>query len=139
MEKELTIKEVRISQKRLFVYWITTAIVALQVAAGAYFDLTGSPAFSQIAQHLGYPIYLLTILGVLRILALIALLAPRFPRLKEWTYAGLFFEYTVALTSHIVIGDGANVWIMPLIFASILIASWYLRPPSRCLQNNIAA
>jgi len=133
MEKEITIKEVKTSKGRLFAYWIITAIVALQVAAGAYFDLTGFPAFSQIAQHLGYPLYLLSILGVLRILALIALLAPRFPRLKEWTYAGLFFEYTVAAASHIAVGDGAKVWIMPLIFAGILIASWYLRPLSRRL------
>lgn len=127
----MAIKEAKASQRRLIAYWVTTAIVALQVTAGAYFDLTGFPAFSQIAQHLGYPLYLLAILGVLRILALMALLAPRFPRLKEWTYAGLFFEYTVAVASHIAVGDGANVWIMPLIFAGILIASWYLRPPSR--------
>ena len=126
---------------RNIAYWTTTGIIALQVASGAYFDLTKYPDFSKIAIHLGYPLYLLTILGVLRILALIALLAPRFPRLKEWAYAGLFFEYTVALASHITIGDGANVWIWPLLFAVIAIASWYLRPPSRKLltvQNSAA-
>src|SRR5579872_2361203 len=121
MEKEITIKDVKTSKGRLFAYWVATAIIALQVAAGAYFDLTGFPAFSQIAQHLGYPHYLLTILGVLRILALIPLLAPRFPRLKEWVYAGLFFEYTIAAASHITVGDAAKVWITPLIFAGILI------------------
>jgi hypothetical protein len=139
MEKAITIKDVKTSKGRLFAYWVTTAIVALQVAAGAYFDLTGYPSFSQIAQHLGYPRYLLTILGVLRILALIALLVPRFPRLREWAYAGLFFEYTVAVASHIIVGDAANVWITPLIFAGILIVSWYLRLPSRALHNNIVA
>ena len=136
MENEIAIKEVKIYKARLIAYWITTGIVALQVAAGAYFDLTRFPAFSQVAQHLGYPLYLLTLLGVLRILALIALLAPGFPRLKEWTYAGLFFEFTVAVTSHVTVGDGANVWIMPLIFAGILIASWYLRPATRRLASN---
>jgi hypothetical protein len=139
MEKAITIKDVKTSKRRLFAYSVTTAIVALQVAAGAYFDLTGFPAFSQIAQHLGYPHYLLTILGVLRILALIALLAPGFPRLKEWAYAGLFFEYTVAVASHITVGDAANVWIMPLIFAVILIVTWYLRLPPPALHNNIVA
>lgn len=133
MEKEIAIKEVKTSKNRLIAYWVTTAIVALQIAAGAYFDLTQFPAFSQIAHHLGYPLYLLTILGVLRILALIALLAPRFPRLKEWVYAGLFFEFTVAVTSHITVGDGVSVWISPLIFAGLLMTSWYLRPLSRRL------
>jgi hypothetical protein len=136
MKNEIAIKEVETSRGRIFAYWATTAIVALQVAAGAYFDLTKFPAFSQIAQHLGYPAYLLTILGVLRVFALIALLIPRFSRLKEWTYAGLFFEFTVAVTSHIVMGDAVIVWIMPLIFAGILITSWYLRPPSRRLASN---
>jgi uncharacterized membrane protein YphA (DoxX/SURF4 family) len=136
MEKEIAIKDVNTSKGRLSAYWITTAIVALQVAAGAYFDLTGFPAFSQIAQHLGYPHYLLALLGILRILALVALLVPRFPRLKEWAYAGLFFEYTVAVVSHIITGDSASAWVSPLIFAGILMASWYLRPPSRRLHNN---
>lgn len=122
------------SRGRLVAYWIVTGIIALQVAAGAYFDLTKFPVFSKLAEHLGYPIYLLTILGVLRILALIALLAPGFPRLKEWTYAGLFFEYTLALVSHITVGDGVNAWISPLIFAGILMVSWYLRPISSKLQ-----
>ncbi|HZY36050.1 MAG TPA: DoxX family protein [Mucilaginibacter sp.] len=119
---------------RLIAYWITTGIIALQVAAGAYFDLTRFPVFSKLAAHLGYPVYLLTILGVLRVLALVALLAPRFPRLKEWAYAGLFFEYTLALVSHVTVGDGANAWISPLLFAGILMLSWYLRPISRKLQ-----
>lgn len=134
MEKEIVIEEVKTSKGRIIAYWITTAIIALQVSAGAYFDLTRFPAFSQIAQHLGYPLYLLTILGVARILALIALLAPGFPRLKEWTYAGLFFEFTVAVISHITMGDGPEVWISPLSFAALLMASWYLRPTSRKLQ-----
>jgi hypothetical protein len=122
------------SRGRLMVYWITTGIVALQVAAGAYFDLTRFPAFSKIAEHLGYPLYLLTILGVLRIFALITLLVPRFPRLKEWAYAGLFFEYGLAFISHITVGDGAKAWIGPLILMSIEITSWYLRPPTRKLH-----
>ena len=134
MEQEIAIKEVKTSKGRLIGYWIATGIIALQVLAGAYFDLTRFPAFSQIAQHLGYPLYLLTILGVARILALIALLAPRFARLKEWTYAGLFFEYSLAFLSHITMGDGPEVWISPLAFAALLMASWYLRPTSRKLQ-----
>jgi uncharacterized membrane protein YphA (DoxX/SURF4 family) len=120
---------------RLIAYLITTGIIVLQVAAGAYFDLTRLPAFSKLAAHLGYPVYLLTILGVLRILALIALLVPRFPRLKEWAYAGLFSEYTLAIVSHITVGDRAGMWISPLIFAGILMLSWYLRPISCKLQG----
>lgn len=134
MEQEIAVKKLKPFKGTLVAYRIITAIVVLQVLAGAYFDLTRFPSFSQIAQHLGYPLYLLTILGILRILALISLLIPRFPRLKEWAYAGLFFEYALAVVSHIIVGDGAGVWIPPLVFAGLLIASWGLRPSSRILQ-----
>ena len=40
--------------------------------------------------HLGYPVYLLTILGVWKILGVVGVLIPKFPRLKEWAYAGFF-------------------------------------------------
>jgi hypothetical protein len=138
LEKEITASEAKAFRSRLIAYWIATGIVSLQVASGAYLDLTRFQDFTKIAEHLGYPVYLLTILGVLRILALIALLAPGFPRLKEWTYAGLFFEYTLALISHIIIGDAIAAWIWPLMFAGILMASWYLRPLSRKLPSVIA-
>jgi hypothetical protein len=59
---------------------------------------------------------------------------PRFPRLKEWAYAGLFFDFSGATVSHIAAGDGVNIWIWPTVFITILIASWALRPASRKLE-----
>jgi hypothetical protein len=50
--------------------------------------------------HLGYPLYLLTILGVAKALAVGPLLVTRFPRLTEWAYAGVFFVYAGAASSH---------------------------------------
>ena len=43
---------------------------------------------------LGYPAYIGPIVGTWKILATIAILAPRLPRLKEWAYAGVFFDLT---------------------------------------------
>jgi hypothetical protein len=43
----------------------------------------------------------MTIIGVWYTLAGVALLAPRFPRVKEWAYAGLVINYTGALASHL--------------------------------------
>jgi hypothetical protein len=66
----------------------------------------------------------------------IALLAPGFPRLKEWAYAGIFFNMTGAAISHAAVGDyGAYGYhlIVPLTFAGLAVASWALRPQSRTL------
>jgi uncharacterized membrane protein YphA (DoxX/SURF4 family) len=84
-------------------------------------------------QTLGYPIYLMTILGTWKVLGSIALLAPRFPRLKEWAYAGMFFNMTGAAVSHLVVGNEAwHVWYTASL-AIVVLVSWALRPASRTL------
>ena len=86
-------------------------------------------------QHLGYPAYFMTIHTIWYILAGAALIVPRFPRLKEWAYAGLFFLYTGAFMSHLAVGDSALMLIAPVVFTSLVLGSWALRPPTRRLSN----
>jgi hypothetical protein len=69
------------------------------------------------------------------ILGGVALLVPRFPRLKEWAYAGLFFIYTGAFMLHLAVGDPALMLIAPVVFATLVLVSWALRPPTRRLPN----
>jgi hypothetical protein len=77
-------------------------------------------------------VYLLTILGVWKLLGAIALLVPRFPRLKEWAYAGTFFAYVGAAASWAARGDLGDL-IVPLALVVLTLASWALRPPDRTL------
>jgi hypothetical protein len=86
-------------------------------------------------QHLGYPSYFMTIHTIWYILGGVALLVPRFPRLKEWAYAGLFFIYTGAFMSHLAVGDSLFMPIAPIVFTGLALVSWALRPPSRRLPN----
>jgi DoxX-like protein len=127
-------------QMKVIGYWATTTIVVLELLAGGVTDLVHGPALLFVGQpvvevlaHLGYPLYLLTILGVWRLLGAIALLAPRFPRLKEWAYAGTVIELTGAAASGAARGDDAGTIIWPLIFVVLTFASWALRPQSRIL------
>ena len=39
------------------------------------------------------PQYFLVILGIWKLLGAVALVIPRFPRLKEWAYAGVLFDF----------------------------------------------
>lgn len=117
-------------------YWLTTAVLAFVVLSGGAGQLVHVGDTLQAVQILGYPPYFLTILGLWKVLGGIALLAPRLPRLKEWVYAGIFFEMTGAAASHVLAGDygdyGRNV-ILTLGFAGLAVASWALRPQSRTL------
>jgi hypothetical protein len=87
--------------------------------------------FSEIMKHLGYPAYFMTMIGLWYMLAAVAILAPRFPRLKEWAYAGLVFVYTGAATSRLAVGDPPVTLAAPIIFTGLAAASWLLRPPAR--------
>jgi membrane-bound metal-dependent hydrolase YbcI (DUF457 family) len=62
------------------------------------------------------------------------LLVPRFPRLKEWAYAGAFFNYTGAAASHL-LADYTTQWRGPLIFSIFTLVSWALRPASRRMNG----
>ena len=82
-------------------------------------------------KHLGYPGYFSVILGAWKVLGAVAVLAPRFPRLKEWAYAGLVFIYTGAAASRFAVGDRAVTLVAPIIFTGLVAASWVLRPSAR--------
>jgi uncharacterized membrane protein YphA (DoxX/SURF4 family) len=108
---------------------VTTSILALETGIGGILDLARTQHVRMVVAHLGYPAYLLTILGLWKIPAAIVLLIPRFPRLKEWAYAGIFFEMTGAAASHAVFHD-AEYLAITLSFSILAIVSWMLRPSS---------
>src|SRR6266704_6758345 len=114
-------------------YWATTAFLAFAVVSGGAAELAHRRDNVEGLVHLGYPVYFATIIGLWKVLGGIAVLAPRFPRLKEWAYAGIFFNLTGAAVSHAVSGDAAWHVIVTASLAILTLASWALRPPSRTL------
>jgi hypothetical protein len=124
------------SRRWIVAYWVLTAFIACnQVAAGGL-DIMHAKPFYPLLLHLGYPSYFSTLLGVWKLLGAIALLAPRWPLLKEWAYAGLFFDFSSAIVSHAAAGDDLAALIGPLLSIVALAASWYLRPQSRRLDGT---
>ena len=87
-------------------YWAATLLIALETLVGGVTDLihgkailvAGAPV-ADIVTHLGYPLYFLRIIGFWKVLGGIVLLVPNCPRLKEWAYAGIFFELSGAAAS----------------------------------------
>jgi len=118
-------------------YWTTTILVALPIGSGGVAQMAQFRANPHgTVPVLGYPLYFFAILGFWKALGAIAILVPRFPRLKEWAYAGIFFDLTGAAASVAAVGNyGAYAFhvIAPLIIAGFTVASWALRPPSRTI------
>lgn len=118
-------------------YWTTTVLIAFFIGSGGVAQVAHvKETVDGFVHILGYPLYFVTILGVWKVLGAIAILVPRFPRLKEWAYAGIFFDLTGAAASSAAVGVyGAYAFhvLAPLILAGLTVASWALRPQSRTI------
>jgi len=115
-------------------YWITTILVALPIGSGGVAQVMRLPQnMDGFVRVLGYPAYFVVVLGAWKILGAIAILVPRFPRLKEWAYAGIIFDLTGAAASWAAVGGAGEVFhiIAPLVIAGFAMASWALRSESR--------
>jgi uncharacterized membrane protein YphA (DoxX/SURF4 family) len=120
-------------------YWVATGLVALAFLMGGAIDVARGPDVVAGMAHLGYPLYVATLIGVWKLLGAVAILAPGFPRIKEWAYAGMFFDLTGATVSHAASGDPAGNVLTPLFVLAIVGVSYALRPESRRLVGAPAS
>jgi hypothetical protein len=120
-------------------YWISTALTVFFIVPGGLAYALAVPDVVDGVVQLGFPLYFIQLLGVWKVLGGLAILVPGFPRLKEWAYAGLFFELTGAALANATMGAsmGAEWWHVPapLGVAAIMAISWALRPPTRRLPG----
>ena len=114
-------------------FWITTVLGPISFVIGGFLNLTHNPDIIARMTHLGYPTYFASILGFWKLAGAIVIAVPRLPLLKEWAYAGCFFVLTGATASHAFQGE-AVVALAPLLFLTLCVASWALRPASRKLK-----
>jgi hypothetical protein len=112
-------------------YWFFTLLVVYENGAGFTWTVSHIEYLRVMLTHLGYPQYFANILGPWQLACAATLIAPRFPLVKEWAYAGAFFNYSSAVVSHVAVGDGLNQWFFALLMTALTVCSWALRPPDR--------
>jgi hypothetical protein len=119
------------SKRNKIIYWISTVWLAAGMLAGGLQQLFQVGGYAAILQHLGYPLYFMSIIGAWKILGVIAILVPRFKLLKEWAYAGFIFVMSGAVISHIAMGDSMKEIYASLSLLILTAISWYFRPTDR--------
>ena len=117
---------------RSIAYWVTTGLLVFCMTGGI-FELLGVKTTVDGITRLGYPAYLIPALGLGKVLAILAILWPGLPQLKEWAYAGIFFNMMGAFVSHVALRDPTWIIAVTLTIAGITLASWALRPHGRKL------
>src|SRR5262245_37636499 len=122
---------------RAITYWTFTFLLVFELVAGSVWNLMHIEWIQVQLHHLGYPPFFTYINGLWQMSAAAAIIAPRFPRLKEWAYAGSFFHFSGAVASHLLRGDSVPVstWVTPLVFLTFVVVSWALRPADRRLPD----
>ncbi len=106
-------------------YWIFTALFALMMLSSAIPDVLSSPvAVKGMHEGLGYPLYFVPFIGAAKVLGVIAILIPGFSRIKEWAYAGLFFDLLGATYSIASVGAPAANWLFMALPIALAICSY---------------
>ena len=123
---------------RKIAYWSSTALLAAMLLMSLTY-LTGSEQVVSGFTRSGYPQHLRIVLGIAKPAAAIVLLLPGLALVKEWAYAGAAFALGMAFIAARAVGDGVQVWAMPLALLALLIVSWVTRPASRRLTPSRAS
>jgi uncharacterized membrane protein YphA (DoxX/SURF4 family) len=94
-------------KKTNILYWTFTGLFAALMLFSGILNAMVTPDSISLFKTLGYPEYLIPFMGVAKIVGAITILIPGIPRLKEWAYAGLFFDLLGATYSVIMV-EGLN-------------------------------
>jgi hypothetical protein len=80
-------------KKFKILYWIVTIIFAGFMIWSAVPNVqVDKGSVDLITNFMGFPKYMIPFLGIAKIIGSIVILIPGLNRLKEWAYAGLFFD-----------------------------------------------
>lgn len=120
------------TRTKTIAYWATTGLLVFCMTGGI-FELLGLETTMDGIMRLGYPSYIIPALGLGKVLAILAILWPGLPRLKEWAYAGIFFNMVGAFVSHVAVKDATWSIVVTATIAGLTLASWALRPAGRRL------
>lgn len=86
------------------IYWIGVILTSLWFGASGFFEITTNPIVWEITQQLGYPSHFIYVLGIAKLSGVIVLLIPdKLLRLKEWVFAGVFFDIIFAFSSKLAV------------------------------------
>jgi hypothetical protein len=108
-------------------YWVFTILFAGLMIFSAYSSiLVNQDAKTLIHDQLGYPVYFIPFSGYAKLIGAIVILIPGLVTIKEWAYAGLFFDLVAAVYSGIALSGTVDpmmafllVWIVPGILSYI--------------------
>lgn len=108
-------------------YWVFTILFAALMIFSSYGSIiVNDDAKKLIHDQLGYPVYFIPFTGYAKLIGSIVILIPGLYAVKEWAYAGLFFDLIAVVYSGIALSGTVDpmmgfmlVWFVPGILSYI--------------------
>lgn len=102
-------------------YWVFTILFAAAMIFSSYGSiLVNEDSKNLIHHYLGFPVYFIPFTGYAKLFGSIAILIPGLKTIKEWAYAGLFFDLLGATYASIAVAKGFDpmmsfmlIWFVP--------------------------
>jgi len=88
------------------IYYGSTGLLTLLMLFSAGMYILNNEAVQEMFISFGYPTYIIYPLAIAKLLGVFAIWNPKFNALKEWAYAGFFFDFVLAFFAHKMINDG---------------------------------
>ena len=92
-----------------FIYWFSTGMLTLIMCFSVYNYFFNNALIVGFFENMGYPTYLIYPLAVAKILGLVTVWLNFSKWLKEWAYAGFFFNTLLAFFAHYMVSDGQHM------------------------------
>lgn len=112
-------------KNKKLIYWISTGLLTAMMLMSVSMYLFAHDDIVLAFTALGFPTYLIYPLASAKILGLIAIWTSKSNTLKEWAYAGFVFNFLLAASAHLAIGDGEfGGAVMALVLLIVSYVSW---------------
>ncbi len=112
---------------RGILHLIAKGLLSLMMLGSAGMYFAQHQQVAEIFTNLGYPSYLIYPLAFAKILGVLAIWLPSIPSwLRQWAYAGFFYDLALAIMAHLMTHDGEQ---FPAIMGMVLLITILMTQP----------
>lgn len=117
-------------KKTTILYWVFTILFAGFMIWSSIPSVKPSEQSLQfLRDYLGYPVYFIQFISIAKIAGAVVLLIPGLYKIKEWAYAGLFFDLAGAIFSVVSVAgkfDPGMIFILlPIVLGILSYYFWH--------------
>lgn len=102
-------------------YYSATAVLTAIMCFSVFNYFFNHEVIVGFFENMGYPTYLIYPLAIAKILGLIAIWGNFSKWLKEWAYAGFFYDVVLAFFAHYMMSDGQHMFAV-IAFCAVIIS-----------------